>query len=87
MRICRLSVPAASFVAVPDRYRGLLDEVAQVNRGSSAVPQSGSGLLAGLEQIGMAIARRARMPPTSRQCLECWQPPSCVLSAILARFG
>jgi phospholipid/cholesterol/gamma-HCH transport system permease protein len=55
-RTCRLRIQETRFVDVPDRYRGLLDEVADVNLRGSAASRRGNGLLAGLQQIGSALA-------------------------------
>ena len=46
----------AGFASVPDRYRGLLDEMVQVNRTPPpAVPHENS-LLAGLDRLGRTVA-------------------------------
>ena len=56
MRACRQSVPTATFVGVPERYRGLLDEVAEVNRRPPASARRGNRLLATFEDLGRTIA-------------------------------
>ena len=56
MRACRQSAPAVSFVGVPERYRGLLDEVAEVNLHPPAPAKSRNRILAGLEELGSTIA-------------------------------
>ncbi len=44
----------AQFQALPDRYRGLLDEVRRVNRGVAEKPRSQTKLIVWLEMVGRA---------------------------------
>jgi len=56
MRTCRDRGYDASFVAVPERYRGLLDEMGQVNRQTPPAARRENSLLAGLDRLGRTIA-------------------------------
>jgi len=58
VRASRLSAPEANFVGVPEHYRGLLDEVSEVNRRPAAAPGRANPLLAGLAQLGAAVAAK-----------------------------
>lgn len=57
-RLVRRAGPRARIVGVADRYRGLVEELGQVNR-RPAPPGAGSGvLLARLESLGRGLAER-----------------------------
>ncbi len=54
-RACREGAREASFVGVPERYRGLLDEMTAVNREPPPARREANKLLVGLDGIGRAI--------------------------------
>jgi phospholipid/cholesterol/gamma-HCH transport system permease protein len=56
LRACRVEAREASFIAVPDRYRGLFDALERAHRAPQAAGIKGNGLLAGLNQLGGTIA-------------------------------
>jgi phospholipid/cholesterol/gamma-HCH transport system permease protein len=56
MRICQVDSREAGFVAVPDRYRGLLDALSRAHRTRVPSAKQRRGLLATLDQLGRTIA-------------------------------
>jgi phospholipid/cholesterol/gamma-HCH transport system permease protein len=56
-RACRDAGREANFIAVPDRYRGLLDEMTQVNREPRSAGAGPNPLAGSLDRLGRTIAR------------------------------
>lgn len=56
VRTCRRSAQAATFVDVPDRYRGLLAKLAEANLRTPTTSRAGKGWLGGWEQVGATIS-------------------------------
>ena len=56
LRACRSDARDASFTAVPDHYRGLLDALSHAHRTQAPSAKQGRSLLATLDQLGRKVA-------------------------------